>query len=60
MSGGTGENQTSPDKKKEDLSKKKRHKVTFLDEVTDDKSALTDIHFIESYKKYNQEFYSEN
>ena len=31
-----------------------------MDEVSDDKTALTEVHFIESYKKYNQEFYSEN
>lgn len=31
-----------------------------MDEVTGDKKQLTEIHYIESYKKYNQEFYIEN
>ena len=30
-----------------------RHRVTFMDEVTSDKKQLTEIHYIESYKKYN-------
>ena len=33
--------------------RKKRHHVTFADEVTGDKKKLTVIHPIESYKKYN-------
>jgi hypothetical protein len=55
MSPGTGE-VSSPDK--EDRSK--RHRLTFADEVHNDKTALTEIHYIESYKKYNQEYYIEN
>lgn len=31
-----------------------------MDEMTDDKASLTEVHYIESYKKYNQEFYAEN
>jgi len=31
-----------------------------MDEVTNDKDALVEVHMIESYKKYNQEFYMEN
>jgi hypothetical protein len=31
-----------------------------MDDVTGDKKLLTDVHVIESYKKYNQEFYIEN
>ena len=31
-----------------------------MDELTNDKSQLTEVHYIESYKKYNQEFYMEN
>ena len=46
ISGGTGEPASA-------VSKKTRHKISFLDEVTNDKSKLTDIHLIESYKKYN-------
>lgn len=44
----------------ESPEKKTRHKVTFMDEVTNDKTQLTEIHLIESYKKYNQEFYIDN
>ena len=33
--------------------KKKRHRVTFADDVTGEKSKLTEVHTIESYKKYN-------
>jgi hypothetical protein len=55
LSGGTGEGQG--DKKE---TKKPRHKLTFMDEVTNDKEALVEVHMIESYKKYNQEFYMEN
>ena len=55
LSGGTGEGQ-SPEKEKN----KKRHRITFMDEVTGDKSMLVEVHCIESYKKYNQEFYMEN
>ena len=40
--------------------RKKKHRVTFMDEVSGDKSALTDVHSIESYKKYNQDFYVES
>ena len=54
-SGGTGEGEGSPGKK----DKKKRHKITFMDEITNDKTQLTEVHYIESYKKYNQEFYME-
>ena len=53
LSGGTGEGQ-SPEKEK-----KKRHRITFMDDVTNDKSMLVEVHCIESYKKYNQEFYME-
>ena len=52
LSGGTGEGQ----EKKE---KKKRHRLTFMDEVTGDKTQLLEVHPIESYKKYNSEFYME-
>jgi hypothetical protein len=31
-----------------------------MDDVTGDKKLLTDVQVIESYKKYNQEFYIEN
>jgi len=31
----------------------KRHRVSFMDQVTDDKDQLTEVHHIESYKKYN-------
>ena len=31
-----------------------------MDDVTGDKKLLTDVHVIESYKKYNQEFFIEN
>ena len=31
-----------------------------MDDVSGDKKALTDVHMIESYKKYNQDFYVEN
>ena len=54
---GTGEG-SSPDKVA--IDKSKRHRLTFGDEVSNDKSQLTEIHYIESYKKYNQEFYIEN
>uniref|UniRef100_A0A7S3N1K8 Uncharacterized protein n=1 Tax=Strombidium inclinatum TaxID=197538 RepID=A0A7S3N1K8_9SPIT len=37
--------------------KKVRHKVTFMDDVSGEKGQLTEVHYIESYKKYNQEFY---
>ena len=40
--------------------RKKKHKVTFMDDVSGDKKALTDVHMIESYKKYNQDFYVES
>ena len=33
--------------------KKKRHRVTFADDVNGDKKKLTEVHPIESYKKYN-------
>ena len=44
----------------EKVDPKKRHRVTFMDDVSGDKNQLTEIHLIESYKKYNQEFYIEN
>lgn len=34
----------SPDKKGDDSGKKQRHKVTFMDDVTGDKSKLTEVH----------------
>ena len=46
----------SPEKKET----KQRHKVTFMDEVSGDKSQLVEIHLIESYKKFNQDSYLEN
>ena len=55
LSGGTGEGQSLEKEKN-----KKRHRITFMDEVTGDKSMLVEVHCIESYKKYNQEFYMEN
>jgi hypothetical protein len=36
-----------------EIDKKKRHRLTFGDDVANDKSALIEIHYIESYKKYN-------
>ena len=33
--------------------KKQRHRLTFADDVTGNKAELTDVHYIESYKKYN-------
>ena len=42
-----------------EVPKKKKHRVTFADDVNGDKKALTEVHLIESYKKYNQEFYVE-
>ena len=47
LSGGTGE-PNGESKKSE-----KRHKISFADEISGDKSKLTDIHLIESYKKFN-------
>ena len=45
-SGGTGEPMQKPDKKL-------RHKISFHDDISNDKSKLTEIHLIESYKKFN-------
>ena len=47
-SGGTGEPNASG---KSD--KKTRHKISFMDDVSNDKNKLTEIHLIESYKKFN-------
>jgi hypothetical protein len=33
----------------------KSHRITFADHVTNDKEKLTDIYFVESYKKYNSD-----
>ena len=33
--------------------KKQRHRISFADDVSGDKSQLSDVHYIESYKKYN-------
>ena len=57
---GTGGKEEENEKNGEEPQKKPRHRVTFMDEVTFDKSKLTEVHLIESYKKYNQEFYVEN
>ena len=43
----------SPLKGDDSKAKKQRHRISFADEVTADKSALSDVHYIESYKKYN-------
>ena len=62
VSPGTGE-VSSPDKASQEdaaTAKKQRHRLTFADEVHNDKTLLTEIHYIESYKKYNQEYYIEN
>ena len=48
-------NSKSPKKKK----KANRHRVTFGDEVSGSKKNLLRVHYIESYKKYNQEFYND-
>ena len=48
LSGGTGEGQTDNSD-----NKPKRHKLTFMDEVTNDATQLVEVHKIESYKKYN-------
>ena len=47
------------DSTQSDIPKKKKHRVTFADDVSGNKKALTEVHMIESYKKYNQEFYVE-
>jgi len=31
-----------------------------MDEVTGEEAKLVEVHYIESYKKYNQEFFMEN
>ena len=40
--------------------KQQRHRISFADDVSGDKNQLADVHYIESYKKYNQEFYIDN
>ena len=35
------------------INEAKKHKLTFADHVAKDKSKLTQIHYVESYKKYN-------
>ena len=54
-SGGTGEGQSSTGKPEN----ARRHKISFMDEMCGEKSKLTEVHLIESYKKYNQEFFQE-
>ena len=46
--------------KGEEAKKPPRHRVSFADDISGDKSQLADVHYIESYKKYNQEFYIDN
>ena len=31
----------------------KRYKISFADNVTNDKARLADVYFVESYKKFN-------
>ena len=52
---GTGgkEEESVTGEQSEFTDKKTRHRVTFMDEITNDKSQLTEVHLIESYKKYN-------
>ena len=33
----------------------KSHRITFADQVSKDRSKLTDVYYVESYKKYNYE-----
>jgi len=33
--------------------KPQRHRISFADDIMNDKSALSEVHYIESYKKYN-------
>lgn len=35
--------------------KQKRYKISFADNVTNDKAKLADVYFVESYKRYNAE-----
>ena len=50
----------SPLKGEDSAKKPQRHRISFADEISGDKSLLSDVHYIESYKKYNQEFYIDN
>ena len=44
----------SPLKSDDDRSKKQqRHRISFADQVSGNEKSLSDVHYIESYKKYN-------
>lgn len=49
----------SPLKGEDRAKKPQRHRISFADDMMG-QDKLSDVHYIESYKKYNQEFYIDN